>query len=147
MTMERTNAKRNYNLREEIEERKLVELSPQYQNDRLKKQLKESKEKTKNLEGVLKLALLKPRKPTVKKLRELIVSPEVWDGDNWESPDENADEIEWDSDEKIKPPPLREEGIPELKRSPITKPKCPKDLKEVRGQNFSLRSPAIDKYT
>lgn len=68
MTMERTNAKRNYNLREEIEERKLVELSPQYQNDRLKKQLKESKEKTKNLEGLLKLALLKPHKPTVKKL-------------------------------------------------------------------------------
>lgn len=60
--------KETNNLREETEERKLVELSPQYQNGQLKKQLKESKEKTKNLEGVLKLALLKPRKPTVKKL-------------------------------------------------------------------------------
>lgn len=39
------------NLREEIEERKLVELSLQCQNDQLKKQLRESKQKTKNLEG------------------------------------------------------------------------------------------------
>lgn len=101
------------NLREEIEERKLVELSLQCQNDQLKKQLKKTKEKNKNLEGELELTLLKLTTPiVVKKLQESIVSPEDGSGDNWESPDENADEVEWDSIEKIKPPPVREEGIP-----------------------------------
>lgn len=37
MAMETTNAKKKFNLREDIEERKLVELSLQYQNDLLKK--------------------------------------------------------------------------------------------------------------
>lgn len=57
---------------------------------------------------------------------KLIVSPEDWDGDFWESPDANADEGEWNSNETIEPPPPREEEVPDLKFRQVIKTKVSK---------------------
>lgn len=69
------------------------------------------------MEEILELTLLNTHKTMdVRKIQKLIASPEDWDGDIWESSDENDDEnTEWDADENIEPIPLKKEEFLELK--------------------------------
>lgn len=79
-----------------------------------------------------------------------IVSPEDWDGDFWESPDENADEGEWNSDETTEPPPLREKEVPDLKMRHKIKTSVqttPRWSEEEHRQNYALGPPATGKST
>lgn len=115
--------KENDKLMNEIQTLKLAKLSLQCLYSKVKQELKESKKLRKILEERLELTLLHtPKAVDVRKIQNLIMSPEDWDGDIWESSDENYNEnIELDFDESMELLPLKEEEDPEFKMKPIIK--------------------------
>lgn len=105
--------KENDKLMNKIQRLKLAKLSLKCQYRNVKQELKESKKNTKILEQTL---LCTPKAVDVRKIPKLITSPEDWDGDIWESSDENDNEnIELDSDESTELLPLKEKEDPEFK--------------------------------
>lgn len=113
------------------------------ENNKLKQQLKGSKEKTKTLTEKLELTLLKPPKSLdIKQIPKLITSPEDGDGDICKSSDDISDEtVELDFHESTEPSPLKEEEIPEFEMKTISKTELSKEVQV--GQRSNRFTPSI----